>query len=73
MASLLSFLIGIVARVLMIPALFPLLGWANWLFVPLALFGAGVGSFARGPGARNFCLAVAGFGMLRLWLGGGIL
>lgn len=73
MASLLSLLIGLVALVLMIPALIPLLGWANWLLVPLALFGAGVGSFAPGTGARNFCLAIAAFGMLRLWLGGGIL
>ncbi len=73
MASLLSVLVGLAALILMIPALIPLLGWANWLLVPLALLGAGIGSFGRGTGARNFCLAVAAFGALRLWIGGGLL
>jgi len=73
MIAFLSALIGAVALLLMIPALLPLLGWANWIFVPIALFGALIGQFSRGTGARNFCLAVAAFGMLRLWLGGGIL
>lgn len=73
MFSLLSILIGAVALLLMLPALLPLLGWANWIFVPIALVGALIGQFSRGTGARNFCLAVAAFGMLRLWLGGGIL
>lgn len=73
MASLLSVLIGLAALVLMIPAFVPFLGWLNWIFVPIALIGAGVGSFSRGDGARNFCLGVAALGMLRLWLGGGLL
>ncbi len=72
MASLLSILIGLVALILAIPAVIPFLGWANWLIVPIALFGALVGQFARGTGARNFCLFVAAFCMLRLWAGGGI-
>ncbi|BAK65281.1 hypothetical protein SLG_06060 [Sphingobium sp. SYK-6] len=72
MVSLLSVLIGAVALILAIPAIIPGLGWANWLIVPLALFGALVGQFASGNGARNFCLAVAAFGMLRLWAGGGL-
>lgn len=73
MFSLVSILIGCVALVLAIPAVIPFLGWANWFIVPIALLGALVGQFARGTGARNFCLAVAAFCMLRLWLGGGLL
>ena len=73
MASLLSVLIGLAAIILAIPASLPFLGWANWMIVPLALVGAGVGVFARGSGARNFCLAVAALCMLRLWLGGGLI
>jgi len=73
MVALLSILIGGFALLLMLPAMLPLLGWANWIIVPIALFGALVGQFSRGTGARNFCLAVAALGMLRLWLGGGIL
>ena len=72
MLSLLSILIGAVALILAIPAIIPGLGWANWVIVPMALFGALIGQFAAGTGARNSCLAVAAFGMLRLWAGGGI-
>ena len=73
MASLLSILIGLVALILAIPAILPFLGWTNWIVVPVALFGAAVGQFSSGSGARNFCLAVAALGMLRLWLGGGLI
>ena len=73
MASILSSLIGFAALILMIPTLLPFLGWANWIIVPIALFGAGVGSFSSGTGARNFCLGVAALGMVRLWLGGGLI
>jgi len=73
MFSLLSILIGAASLLMMLPAMLPLLGWANWIIVPIALFGALIGQGARGTGARNFCLTVAAFGMLRLWLGGGIL
>ena len=72
MLSLLSILIGTVALILAIPAILPLLGWLNWLIVPIALFGALIGQFSSGTGARNFCLAVAAFCMLRLWAGGGL-
>jgi hypothetical protein len=71
MLSLISVLIGAVALLLAIPAFVPFLGWANWLIVPIALFGALIGQFARTNGARNFCLIVAGICILRLWLGGG--
>lgn len=72
MLSLLSILIGAVALLLAIPAFIPFLGWANWLIVPIALFGALIGQFATTKGARNFCLIVAGICIARLWLGGGL-
>lgn len=73
MLSILSILIGLSALLMAIPAIIPFLGWANWFIVPFALFGALIGQFATGTGARNFCLAVAAFAMLRLWVGGGII
>lgn len=73
MLSLISILIGGVALLLAIPAVIPFLGWANWLVVPIALFGALIGHFAQGTGARNFCFLVAALAMLRLWLGGGLI
>lgn len=73
MASLLSFLVGLVALFLALPAILPLLGWLNWLIIPIALLGAGIGQFANGTAARNFCFAVAAFCAFRLWMGGGLL
>ncbi|MDI1296916.1 MAG: hypothetical protein PSY12_13715 [bacterium] len=73
MLNILSGLIGLVTLILMIPAVFPLLGALNWLLVPIALFGALVGMISSKNGGRNFCLIVAGFGALRLFLGGGLI
>lgn len=73
MFNILSVLIGLVALVLMIPAMIPFLGWANWLIIPIALFGAVIGVLSSRNGGRNFCLIVAALGALRLFLGGGII
>lgn len=72
MLNILSALIGLVTLILMIPAVFPLLGALNWILVPIALVGALLGMVSSKDGGRNFCLLVAGFGALRLFLGGGI-
>lgn len=72
MLNILSGFIGLVTLVLMIPAVIPLLGALNWIFVPMALFGAFVGMFSSRNGGRNFCLIVAAFGAFRLFMGGGI-
>lgn len=72
MLNILSALIGLVTLILMIPAVFPLLGALNWVLVPMALVGALVGMMSSKKGGQNFCLLVAGFGALRLFLGGGI-
>jgi len=73
MAWLLSLIIGFIALILAIPAILPVIGLANWLIVPFALMGAFIGQFSSGKGPRNFCIAVAAFCMLRLWVGGGLL
>lgn len=73
MLNLLSGFIGLVALILMIPAVIPFLGALNWLFVPLALLGAFVGLMSSKKSGQNFCLIVAAFGALRLVLGGGII
>jgi hypothetical protein len=66
--------IGVVALVLAAVAFLPLLGWANWFILPLAVIGAGVGQLSSGSKAgRNLNLIVILLGILRLMLGGGIL
>jgi hypothetical protein len=50
-----------------------LLGWANWLIIPLAVIGAAVGMISRGTAGRNLNLFVIVVGIVRLMIGGGIL
>ena len=73
MLNILSFLIGLVTLLLMIPAILPFVGILNWLLVPIALFGALIGMVSSRNSGRNFCLIVAGFGALRLFAGEGLL
>jgi len=73
MLNLVSLIIGAVSLILALIAFVPLLGWANWLIIPLAIIGAGVGMISRGTAGRNLNLFVIVVGVLRLMLGGGIL
>ncbi len=73
MLNLVSLIIGAVALVLALIAFLPLLGWANWLIIPLAIVGAVVGMASSSTAGRNLNLFVIVVGVLRLMLGGGIL
>ena len=73
MLNFVSLIIGIVALLCAVVAFIPLLGWANWLIVPLALIGAGVGAASQSNSGRNLNLFVVVVGILRLMLGGGII
>jgi hypothetical protein len=72
MLNLVSLIIGIVALLFAVVAFLPLVGWANWLIVPLALIGAAVGMASSSNAGRNLNLFVIVVGVLRLMLGGGI-
>ena len=73
MLNIIAILVGLVALALAIPAFIPLLGWANWVVVPIALVGAGIGALSDSNSGRNLCLVVAVIGVVRLMLGGGLL
>lgn len=73
MFNLVSLIIGAVALIFALIAFIPLLGWANWLIIPLAIIGAVVGMMSRGTSGRNLNLFVIVIGVIRLMLGGGIL
>ena len=73
MLNALSILIGLVALLLAIPSTIPFLGWGNWIVLPIAFVGAGVGALSRSDKGRNFCLIVFALATVRLMLGGGIL
>ena len=73
MFNLASLIIGFVALILALIAFIPLLGWANWFIIPLAIIGAVVGMISRSTAGRNLNLFVIIIGIVRLMLGGGIL
>jgi hypothetical protein len=73
MLNLASLIIGVVALIFAVIAFLPLLGWANWLIIPLALIGAAIGMASNSNTGRNLNLFVVVVGVLRLMLGGGIL
>jgi hypothetical protein len=73
MFNLASLIIGFVALVCAVIAFIPLLGWANWFIIPLAIIGAAIGMISRGTAGRNLNLLVIVIGVVRLMLGGGFL
>ena len=72
MLNLVSLIIGLVALVCAAIAFIPLLGWANWLIIPLAIIGAVVGMLSSSNTGRNLNLFVILVGVVRLMIGGGI-
>ena len=73
MLNLVSLIIGAIALVCAAIAFIPLLGWANWLIIPLAVIGAGIGAVSSSNTGRNLNLFVIVVGIVRLMIGGGIL
>ena len=73
MLNIASIIIGVVALLFAAIAFLPLLGWANWLIIPLAVIGAAVGMASSSNRGRNLNLFVIAVAILRLMLGGGIL
>jgi hypothetical protein len=73
MLNVLSILIGLLALLFAIPGALPFLGALNWIALPFAVLGAGLGALSSSNGGRNFCLVVLVIAVIRLSLGGGIL
>ena len=72
MLNIVSIIIGVVALLFAIPAMIPLLGIINWLVIPVAVLGAGVGMLSSGTAGRNLNLVVLVISVIRLSLGGGL-
>ncbi|MCX7676672.1 MAG: hypothetical protein N2Z59_04755 [Alteraurantiacibacter sp.] len=73
MLNALSILAGLLALVIVIPSQIPLLGWGNWLALPLVVTGIALGALSDRKAGRNFCLVIFAIAVIRLMLGGGIL
>ena len=72
MLNLLSILVGLFALLFALPAFLPLLGWAYWLIIPIALVGLALGAMSGRTSGRNLNIVVILIGIVRLSLGGGI-
>ncbi len=73
MLNLLSIIFGLVSLVIVIPSQIPLLGWGNWLALPLIAVGVVLGALSSSNGGRNFCLIVLLIAGVRLTIGGGFI
>ncbi len=73
MRNLVSLAIGVVALILVVVAFIPLLGWANWIIIPLAVVGLAIGAMSPSKSGRNLNIVVIVIGVIRLMLGGGII
>jgi hypothetical protein len=73
MRNMISLLLGAVALILALIAFIPLLGWANWVIIPLAVVGLAFGAISDRTSGRNLNIVVICVGVVRLWLGGGLL
>jgi hypothetical protein len=72
MLNILSIIIGLGALLLLVPAFLPLLGWANWVIIPIAVVGLALGAMSSSNAGRNLNIVVVVIGALRLMLGGGL-
>lgn len=70
---LISKIIGIIALLIMIVGLFPLLGWLNWIVIPIAEIGLLVGAFSKYTGGVTLNGTVLVVAMIRLFIGGGFI
>ena len=73
MRNMMSIALGLFALVLVVVAFIPLLGWANWFIIPIAIVGLALGAMSDRTSGRNLNIVVIVAGVLRLMLGGGIL
>jgi hypothetical protein len=73
MLNALAYIVGLISLIIVIPAQIPLLGWANWVALPLIVIGIVIGALSSKDGGRNFCLVVLLIAGVRLMLGGGII
>jgi TRAP-type mannitol/chloroaromatic compound transport system permease small subunit len=72
MLNISSIVIGVIALLLAIFAFIPLLGWANWIIIPIAIVGLALGAMSKKTAGRNLNIVVIVIGVVRLMLGGGI-
>lgn len=72
MLNALSIVTGLISLLIVVPSQIPLLGWGNWLALPVVVIGVVLGALSSKTTGRNFCLVILLVCAVRLMLGGGI-
>ncbi|EZP52500.1 hypothetical protein [Sphingomonas sp. RIT328] len=72
MLNIVSIALGLVTLTLGLVAFIPLLGWMNWIVIPIGIVGVAVGALSSSNGGRNLNLVLIVIFAIRLSLGGGI-
>jgi hypothetical protein len=67
-----SIIIGILALVGALVGFIPLVGWLNWLVIPVAVVGLVLGMLSDKNTGRNVNIVVLILAIVRLSIGGGI-
>ena len=73
MLNIFSILVGLLVLVLTLIGFIPLLGWLNWLTIPLGIVGLALGALSSSNAGRNLNLVLIIICALRRFLGGGII
>jgi hypothetical protein len=73
MLNILSVLIGLFALLFAFPGLVPLLGWMNWIALPIAILGVIIGVLSSRNTGRNLNIVVILLALIRGSMFGGII
>lgn len=73
MLNILSIFVGLVTLVLGLVAFIPLLGWLNWIVLPIGVVGLALGALSAHRSGRNLNIVLLVVFGLRLFIGGGVI
>lgn len=71
--GLIGAIVGMVSMILMMVAFLPLLGWLNWIVIPVSGVGLIISSVVGSGAGKTMCGIATAVGVARLVWGGGIL
>ncbi|QNQ10059.1 hypothetical protein [Sphingomonas alpina] len=73
MFNIASILVGLLVLVLTLVGFIPLLGWLNWLTIPIGIVGIALGALSSSKAGRNLNIILVIICAIRLFVGGGLL